>query len=123
LHKETSSIKDVYDDTLTLELAKPIEKFIKNLWPDFKADGDLTGLIGLYPKNDIMKDPDSSYVYALHVIKSRWPEAEPIIMKDPETAHIYALHVIKGRWPEAEPTIMKDPGAADNYKRYVYRLG
>ena len=45
--------------------------------------------------------------YALHVIKGRWPEAEPVIQQDAEYAYLYALNVIEGRWPEAESTIVK----------------
>jgi hypothetical protein len=57
--------------------------------------------------------------YAHHVIKGRWPEAEPYIMYNPKVASYYAADVIKGRWPEAEPYIMKDPGAAYNYAAHA----
>jgi hypothetical protein len=97
-------------------------------------------------KNTIMKDPYAASEYAKHVLKRRWPEAEPIIMKDPYAASEYAKHVLKRRWPEAEsiimksaianwyawqvikntwpeaePTIMKDPWTATQYAIHVLK--
>ena len=55
------------------------------------------------------------------MIKTRWPEAEPIILKDPYSAYEYAKEIIKGRWPEAEPTISKNSLAAYYYARDVIK--
>ena len=123
LHKDSYSAKDVYDDSLTMDLAKPIEKFIKKVWPKFEYKDDLINVSRLWPEAEpaIMKNPKRAFYHARYVIKDRWPEAEPIIMKDPELAFYYAEDVIKGRWPEAEPYIMKDPRWAYYYARYVIK--
>jgi len=72
---------------------------------------------GIKTINEIMKVPGIAYDYALHIIKGRWPEAEPCIMENAWAAYYYARYVIKGRWSEAEPYIMKDP-----FYWQVYRL-
>ena len=59
--------------------------------------------------------------YAKHVIKGRWPEAEPAIMTDPDAAGLYANDVIKGRWPEGEWAIAQDPGWATLYAMSVLK--
>lgn len=64
-----------------------------------------------------LKSAESSHMYAVHVIKGRWPEGEPVIAKDPEWAYRYARDVIRGRWPEAEAVIAKDPKYAWRYAR------
>ena len=61
------------------------------------------------------------YLYVRHIIKGRWPEAEPYIKKDPEWAEYYAIDIIRGRWPEAEPYIMRDPHWTYRYAIYVIR--
>ena len=60
-------------------------------------------------ENIIIKEANTSYNYALKIIKSRWREAEPIILEEgtPKTLLYYAKHVIKGRWIEAEPKILE----------------
>jgi len=122
LHKDTYQAKDVYDDTLTLEKARPIKELIFMVWPveDYKFEDDLRHLVKLYPKEvleTIKKDAESAYLYSINIIKDRWPEAEPHIMKDPWFAYLYARFIIKGRWPEAEPYIMKDAESA-----YLYAI-
>ena len=64
-------------------------------------------------------DVPKMYRFATHVIKGRWPEAEPIIMKHPYRALQYAKEIIKDRWSEAEPYIMQDPGDAFGYVRDI----
>ena len=127
MHKESGQIKDVYDEPLTLGAAKPIEKFIKKIWPKFEksfidTDTDLLSLIKLWPDglDIIMKDPESAYLYAKDIIKGRWPEAEPYIIKDPKFAYLYAYYFGK-KWPEAEPYIMKDPEYAYYYAKGVLK--
>ena len=51
-------------------------------------------------------DPWSSYLYALHVIKGRWTEAEDIIMTDLYASYYYAKYVIKGKLPEKMHNMM-----------------
>lgn len=67
----------------------------------------------------IAKDPKQAYNYAKHVIKGRWPEAEPFILKDVIASFRYANGVLKCRWPEAEPLIIKDPYLAYEYARDI----
>jgi hypothetical protein len=57
--------------------------------------------------------PEDFYLYAKNELKSRFPEAEPIILKDLKIACLYARDVIKGRWKEAEPIIMQSPHVID----------
>ena len=75
---------------------------------------------GRWPEAEpyIKKDPYWTYFYAKDVIKGRWIKVEPFIKKDPRGAFFYARDVIKGRWPEAEPYIIKDPGWASWYSDY-----
>lgn len=56
----------------------------------------------------ILKDPHLAFLYAKHVIKDRWPEAEPYILKDATSSFWYAADVINGRWIKAEKIIRKD---------------
>jgi len=76
MHPDAHQVKDVYDNSLTYEKAKPIEKFIKMLWP---------------------KWPEQVDDYDLLSIAKIWPEAEPSIMKNPWHAYDYAKNIIKGR--------------------------
>lgn len=63
----------------------------------------------LKPIEHIIKQhPGHAYLYARHRLKSRWPEAEPIIMKSQYYAYQYAVHVVKNRWLEAEDIIRTD---------------
>jgi len=45
----------------------------------------------------IMKNPSWACSHAIHVIRRRWPEAEPYIIKNSFNAYLYAKDVIKGR--------------------------
>ena len=64
----------------------------------------------------IYKDPDPTRAVNWAIKHSqRFPEAEPYILKDPEGAYLYALNVIKGRWPEGEAVIATDSRAAKKY--------
>jgi hypothetical protein len=80
-------------------------------------------IIGLIDneKADLLNDPDAAQLYAMHVIKGRWPAAEPAIMKDASLAFYYARDVIKGRWPAAEPYIMKHKEMALWYAQHVIK--
>ena len=78
---------------------------------------------GRWPEAEdvILKDPQTVYDYTKRTIKGRWPEAEDVIIKDPEAAAWYAVNAIKGRWPEAESVIIKDPEAAYMYTAQVIK--
>jgi hypothetical protein len=54
------------------------------------------------------RKPKLLCLYALKIIKGRWPEAERAIKTNAREAFYYARFVIKGRWPEAENVIVKD---------------
>jgi hypothetical protein len=72
--------------------------------------------MGRFPEGEpaIATDPYWAYMYARHIIKGRWPEAEATIATSP-WGFPYAWHVIGGRWPEGEATIAKDPIWAEKY--------
>ena len=61
--------------------------------------------------------------YAIDVIDGRWPEAEQFISKDPLASFLYAVNVIRGRWPEGEAAIMKVNAYASDYKAMPRRKG
>ena len=46
-------------------------------------------------ESKVIINPKWAYVYALDVLKQRWPEAEPTIRTDPYWAYVYALDVMK----------------------------
>lgn len=56
---------------------------------------------------DLAKDPEHSYIYALKVLNGRFPEGEAAIAQSHEYAFLYAKEVIKGRFEEAEATLLK----------------
>ena len=56
---------------------------------------------------DLAKNPEHSYIYALKVLKGRFPEGEAAIAQSHEYAFLYAKEVIKGRFEEAEATFLK----------------
>jgi hypothetical protein len=48
------------------------------------------------PKDElrILQDPEASYLYALNVLRSPWPEAEPTIQKDPNFWRLYEARLL-----------------------------
>ena len=48
LHKNSYQLKDVNDNSLTTDQAKPIEKLIKSIFPKWKPEDDLARLMSLY---------------------------------------------------------------------------
>jgi hypothetical protein len=111
IHKDSKQIKDVHDNSLTIDKATPIKKFILELWPRFVYSNDLLCLADLWPGaiDEIKKNPEWAYYYALLTIKGRWPEGEETIKKGPEWAYKYAFYIIQGEWPEGEEAIKQDP--------------
>ena len=83
----------------------------------FRNKNPITSKLFAQKEKEIIdsSNAERAYVYAINVLKSRWPEAEPFIAKDPRTVGEYAKNVLKSRWPEAEPFIAKDPGTASAY--------
>jgi hypothetical protein len=73
------------------------------------------------------KENDNSYLitamvdYATKILRSRWPEAEPIILESDHESYKYARDIIKGRWPEAEPVILDGLHNIVNYARNVIK--
>jgi DNA-directed RNA polymerase subunit L len=55
------------------------------------------------------KDPNSMLMYAVHCLKTAWPEAEPFIAKDAISSYHYATHVLNARFPAGEPAIKEAP--------------
>ena len=117
MHKDSNQIKDVHDNSLTIDKAIPIKKFILETWPKFVYSSDLISINDLWPGaiNEIKKNPEWAYTYAHEVIKGKWPEGEEAIKQDPEWAYKYARYVIYDRWPEGEEIIKQDPGCAYHY--------
>lgn len=66
----------------------------------------------------IITDAEMSWRYALD-LDFRFREAEPIISKDAGFAHLYAVHIIKGRWPAGEKAIASNPNTARQYVRWI----
>ena len=59
---------------------------------------------------EIAKKPGLASGYARHILKRRWPEAEPYIAASgrSRTVALYASDVVGGRWPEGEATLFRD---------------
>jgi hypothetical protein len=51
---------------------------------------------------DLAKDPEQSFLYAVKVLRGRFHQGEPAIANS-DCAYEYAVKVIDGRFPEAEP--------------------
>lgn len=66
-------------------------------------------------------DTHWAYMYAMIVVKGRFPIGEPAIARDPEHAYYYANRIIKGRWPEGEPAIATDSWYSYNYAIHVLK--
>lgn len=64
-------------------------------------------------KEEALTSPDLAYLYAIAVIKGRWPEGEKLIATDAGNAYLYAVEVIKGRWPEAERVLQQSESWTD----------
>jgi hypothetical protein len=96
----------------------PIEPKLLNY---FRTEHPILSKLFKREEKEILKSAGAAYLYAIDVIKGRWPEAEPTITKDPNYAYLYARDVIKGRWPEAEPTIIKDPNYVYLYAKDVIK--
>ena len=121
MHNDSKQVKDVHDNSLTIDKAKPIKKFILELWPKFEYSSDLLYLADLWPEaiDEIKKNKYWAYMYAYDIIKGRWPEAEEVIKQDQRWAYSYAYNIIKGRWPEGEESIKQSPQWASLYAFHV----
>jgi hypothetical protein len=83
---------------------------------DIRNDVDWTPALHI-----LKKSPMLCYLYAYHVLKGRWIEAEPNIMMDSWQAYNYARDIIKDRWIEAEPNIMKNVSIAYRYAKDIIK--
>ena len=99
-------------------------------------------------KSIFIKDAKYASLYAINIMKERWPEAEQYIMKSPkwvleymaevmpdeewpaaekyikqspQYAYEYAYYHLGERWPEAEDTIMKSPSYAFEYANDIIK--
>ena len=62
------------------------------------------------------QSPEACQRFCSHVLKSSWPEAEPIIARDGVQAFNYAQSVLRGRFPMGERAIsMTNPTIAHLY--------
>lgn len=68
----------------------------------------------------IAQDAEASCFYAINVIHQRFEVGEESIYSKPNTASLYAVHVLKSRCPEAEATIFTD---AESTFKYVSAFG
>jgi hypothetical protein len=58
---------------------------------------------------DVLKDPQAALRYARHIVKGRWPEAEPLFAGSPLWAYAYAKRVLNRRWRMGERAIQTSP--------------
>ena len=123
MHKDSNQIKDVHDNSLTIDKANPIKKFILELWPRFVFSDDLLYITDLWPGaiNKIKRSKKWSYNYTRDIIEGRWPEVEKIIKQDPKWAYNYAHNIINGRWSEGEKAIKQSPRWAYKYALNVIK--
>lgn len=56
---------------------------------------------------------------ACHVVRGRWPDAEPVIAREPWTSLRYARCVVKGRWEQGEAAIGKNARASKEYVKML----
>ena len=70
----------------------------------------------------IAQDAVYAYRYAFSVLKSPFPEAEPVIAQNPEWAYRYAMNVLQGPFPEAEAVIAQNGYWAMRYATAVLGL-
>lgn len=113
---------DVHDNPITVEMAKPIQKWMLQLWPDFALP--LWDMIELYPAEKIENllfsgDVDPVYLtsYAKHQKGGRWKEFEDFLMNgeyDASAILHYCKMVLEGRWPQAEQLMLNHKYDADD---------
>ncbi len=69
----------------------------------------------------IAQEGEWAYLYAKHILRGPWPEAEISLSKDPSWAYWYARDVLKAPFPEAEPAIAQDSGWTKEYLRKMLK--
>ena len=62
--------------------------------------------------------PDSAFQYA-QTNALRDPELEELIATDPYYAYLYAVRLVRGRWPLGEPAILSDSCYRRSYIEYL----
>ena len=85
---------------------------------------------GIMPEREkqyIKEDPLSATLYAHHIIRRRWPEAEANIISSPSIARVYWQLMSLIRWVEAERMIAHSSlflfHYTDNLKRHYSQTG
>jgi hypothetical protein len=69
----------------------------------------------------IAKSTEYSYLYAMDVLKGRFPLGEPAIAKSAKYSYWYARDILKGKFPLGEPAIAKSAKYSYWYARDVLR--
>lgn len=72
-------------------------------------------------KTIISKDTHVSYVYASHILKSRFKLGEKAISRSPNTSYLYASKVLKSRFKLGEKSISKSPDLSKKYIVYILK--
>ena len=72
-------------------------------------------------KRVFAKSPYYAYMFAINILKGRFPEGEAAIATHPKWATAYADRILLRRFPEAEPTILKNPKWAFFYAKDVLK--
>ena len=80
---------------------------------------------GEFPEieNIIMLDPDSAYLYAVHIKKERWIIAEQIIMTDIMNGYYYIRHFNKNNiWPELNNVNFTSRDVVQLFKEKIMKI-
>lgn len=109
LHNEPTSL--LHHDMLITQV-KQLD--INDFWKDMNR----YNMIGS-GENVIANSARLSYLYAVRVLKGRFPEGEEEIAKDSGFAIRYAEEVVKGAWPEGEDAISQDLHNSSKYARLI----
>jgi hypothetical protein len=84
-----------------------------NIWWSFLSR--LRRIISRKPTQEELTEPHYAYCYSEYIIRSRFPQGEPIIATHPQWACYYAINIIKRRWEQGEPAIAQDANSAFEY--------
>lgn len=89
-------------------MKKPLDRLIENAineaYEDYYLRKPVQDQGTDATKQEVLErgSPEELVDYAVEVLKSRWPEAEPIILNNLSAAFVYLREVLKERWPELE---------------------
>lgn len=73
----------------------------------------------LISKREIHIDIEDAIHLCSRMMQGRWKTLEKRVLEigNPELALLYARHVVRGRWKEAEPILLKDVAVAIKYAK------